>query len=249
MNHDEWLALAAAYALDSIEPAERARFEEHLGECTECRRAVREFREVAGLLAHAAPQTSTPASLRARVLDQVRATEVARGGKGRRGLGLPWLAAAAGLILAIAGVMQAGRASSERARLAAELAQADSTLAAFLGPEVHSVSLTGQGSAVPAARVFWNHQSGQFVVTAFALPPAPEGRTYQLWAISEGKSPVSMGTFDTDADGRATVVLPVDPAVEALGFIDICGLTVEPDGGSEEPSEAPRLSGAWKHAD
>jgi len=110
------------------------------------------------------------------------------------------------------------------------------------------VSLAAEGRQ-PAARIFWNHDRNQFVVTAFALPPAAEGHTYQLWAIADGHAPVSMGTFETDAGGRATAVLPVDPAITALGFIRLCGLTEEPDGGSPQPTEAPRLVGAWTHTD
>jgi anti-sigma-K factor RskA len=251
VNHEDWLASAAAYALDSLDEGERAEFEGHLGTCMECRRAVRDFQEVAGLLVHAAPNVAAPSSLRTRVLEQVRSADVQISRtRGRRpSVGLAWLSAAAGVVLALTGALLAGRARSDSDIMAVRMASMDSTLTAFLGPEVHSASLAGAADAKPVARVFWNHLSKQFIVTAFALPPAPDGRTYQLWAIAEGKTPVSMGTFETDADGHATVLLPVDPTIEELGFIDLCALTVEPEGGSEQPSEAPRLSGAWRHAD
>ena len=86
-------------------------------------------------------------------------------------------------------------------------------------------------------------------MTAFDLPAAPRGRTYQLWAVPKGKAPISMGTFNTDAGGRATLVLPVDPTITHLGFIDFCGLTEEPAGGSPQPTETPRLLGSWRHTD
>ena len=89
----------------------------------------------------------------------------------------------------------------------------------------------------------------RFVVTAFRLPPAPTGRTYQLWAIAEGHGPVSMGTFNTDASGVATVTLPVGAEIEALGFIKACGITQEPSGGSSAPTETPRFAGEWRHTD
>jgi anti-sigma-K factor RskA len=127
-------------------------------------------------------------------------------------------------------------------------AASESTVTALLGARVHSVSLAATG-APPVARVFWNHERNVFVVTAFALPPAPDGRDYQLWAIADGHAPVSMGTFDTGPDGRATAILPVDPAILALGVITLCGLTEEPAGGSPQPTEAPRLVGAWSHTD
>jgi anti-sigma-K factor RskA len=121
-------------------------------------------------------------------------------------------------------------------------------LAALTGPQVNVVSLAGTGR-VPSARVFWNRARGRFVVFAFDLPPAPAGRGYQLWAIAKGQAPLSMGTFNTNAAGRATVVLPVGQDIAALGSVDNCALTQEPAGGSPQPTETPRLLGAWLHTD
>jgi anti-sigma-K factor RskA len=143
----------------------------------------------------------------------------------------------------------------ERSRLAlqlervrTDLAVRDSTIAAFLGPEVHVVSLSPTGEK-PSMRVFWNHTRNIFIVTAFNVPRAPDGKTYQLWAIRKGQQPLSMGTFNTDATGRATAILAVANVITDGGFIDLCGLTMEPAGGSSQPSETPRLVGSWRHTD
>jgi hypothetical protein len=58
-----------------------------------------------------------------------------------------------------------------------------------------------------------------------------------------------MGTFNTDASGRATAILAVANVITDGGFIDLCGLTMEPAGGSSQPTETPRLVGAWRHTD
>jgi anti-sigma-K factor RskA len=259
MTHEHWAESAAAYALDALDPEERLDFERHLHDCEVCQSEVDAYREVAATIAVASPaaQPADPAALRDRILRQARDVRALRPSTRRapRSSSVPWLAAAAGLVLAgVAGV--AWRA--ERARIAAlhgelasvrnELLARDSTLSAFLGPEVHVVSLSA-GAAKPAARVFWNHTQNIFIVTAFDLPPAPAGRTYQLWAISEGRQPIPMGTFETDGSGHATAVLPVAANVVAAGFIDYCGLTLEPDGGSPQPTEPPRLMGPWRHVD
>jgi anti-sigma-K factor RskA len=127
-------------------------------------------------------------------------------------------------------------------------AASDSALALLTGPEVNVVTLAGTNRP-PSARVVWNHARNRFVVFAFDLPAAPAGRTYQLWAIAKGHAPLSMGTFNTDARGRAQVVLPVDRQIAAIGFVDNCGLTEEPSGGSPQPTETPRLLGAWTRGD
>ena len=170
-----------------------------------------------------------------------------------------WLAAAAALALAavLGSALRSERAerTAERARLAAELADArtqlalrDSTLAAFLGPEVHVVSLA-EPSAKPTVRVFWNHTRQVFIITAQGLPAPPPGKTYQLWALRNGQQPLSMGTFASNASGRAAVVVPVSAEITAGGFIHNCALTVEPAGGSAGPTETPRLVGEWRHTD
>jgi anti-sigma-K factor RskA len=245
----EWQDLAAPYALGVLTLPERNAFEAHLTGCDVCRGEVRAFAEVAGLLAHAAPPAEPPSGLRARVLAEARRV--------RPRPSIAWLAAAAGLLLALAagseGWRLAGRVRALEGRIAARdssAAVAETILAMLTGPQVHVVSLAGpRGGGPPSARVFWNHTRSRFIVFAFDLPPAPAGRAYQLWAIANGKAPMSMGTFNTDAGGRATLVLPVGQDIAALGFVDNCGLTEEPAGGSAQPTETPRLLGAWLHTD
>jgi anti-sigma-K factor RskA len=256
MSHEQWLESAAAYALDSLDANELPEFRSHLSSCAECRVAVQEFREVAGLLAHSAEPAKAPDGLRFRVARLVRAEEAQR--PRRRVIArtvLPWLAAAASLALAITAGTWARRTSARvdslTARvtgLNASIAARDSVLRYLTGPEVHVVSLAA-GSEKPVARVFWNHTQQRFIVTAFGLPAARPGRTYQLWAIVQGKAPMSMGTFNTDANGDATAVLPVTPDILAVDVIDLCALTEEPAGGSPGPTETPRLVGSWRHTD
>jgi len=166
-----------------------------------------------------------------------------------------WLAAAGVAFAAVSGVlwrrMQAERALSQLAVREVEQLRSsqDSLLESLRGPRVHVASLAAPGGGAPVARVFWNHERNSYVVTAFRLPPAQAGRVYQLWAVTKGRDPVSMGTFTTNADGVATVVIPVVPAILDLGVVDLCALTEEPAGGSPGPTETPRLVGEWRHTD
>jgi anti-sigma-K factor RskA len=253
MTDHQWLDSAAPYALGALAQEERGAFEAHLAGCEVCRAEVRSFVEVAGLLAHSAPAAEPPPELRDRVMAEAR--RVRSIGARRRGPSGGWLAAAAAAVVAVGAGGYAWRLSSRVSTLEARIAQADaeaavadSVIRALTGPQIHVVSLAGTGRE-PTARVFWNHTTGRFIVFAFDLPPAYTGRIYQLWAIAKGKPPMSMGVFNTDSLGRAALVLPVDPQITALGFIDNCGLTEEPAGGSPQPTETPRLLGAWRHTD
>jgi anti-sigma-K factor RskA len=169
---------------------------------------------------------------------------------------IPWTVAVAAIAAALAFAFvyrgerdQAERLRRELAEAQATLARDDSTLSAFLGPEVHVVSLTATAEQKPRMRVFWNHTRRTFIVTALDLAPAPAGKTYQLWAIRKGKPPMSMGTFDPNPSGRTATTLAVAQDINDGGFIDDCALTVEPVGGSAQPTETPRLVGSWRHVD
>ena len=69
--------LAGAYALDALDAAERARFEQHLATCRTCPDEVRGFAATATELGLAAAVTPPPA-LKGRVLADVAALEGAR---------------------------------------------------------------------------------------------------------------------------------------------------------------------------
>jgi anti-sigma-K factor RskA len=268
MTHQELIQSAASYALDALDGDERAHFEAHLADCAECRGEVAAYREVAGALAYGAPATVIPRSdaLRERILRDARqvrpiatappaSRDIATRPRARSPYG-SWILTAVSLAAAVvvAFVYRGERSRSqalatELAAVRATLAREDSTLAAFLGPEVHVVSLAAGQGQKPAVRVFWNHTRNTFIVTALEMPPAPAGKTYQLWAIRKGKPPLSMGTFDADPSGRTTTTIAVTPEIRDSGFSDDCALTVEPVGGSPQPTETPRLVGTWRHVD
>ena len=63
--------LTGAYAVDALDDLERARFEQHLAECDDCRAEVAELRETAALLADS---VSTVAAGRAARLGARRAS-------------------------------------------------------------------------------------------------------------------------------------------------------------------------------
>lgn len=276
-EHGRWVSQAAFYALDALAADERAAFESHLTACALCRAELRAHTEVAGALACAARALPAPGSLRARVLADARRVrpiglpapdgntvparpaapltlhaETAGASAARR---TPRLTAAAGIVLAIAGlslyqVRRRARAHAEQRRAAvdsartsaermeAQLAQRDSAIDAIMEGG-RALTLAARGRT-PSARMHWNRARGHIVIAARDLPPAGTGRTYQLWAIREGE-PASLGTFDTDARGRATVLLRVD---SALSF-DVTAVTEEPAGGSPLPTTTPLLLGEW----
>ena len=104
-------------------------------------------------------------------------------------------------------------------------------------PDAATAALAATGQA-PSARLFWSPSRRRVVMAVFHLAPAPAGRTYQLWAIAQGK-PVSIGIFNTTPDGRAVSAMTL-PA--GLSF-ELTAVTEEPAGGSPQPTQTPFLIG------
>ena len=68
------------------------------------------------------------------------------------------------------------------------------------------------------------------------LPSLDAGKTYQMWQIS-GQRPVSLGLIRPDGAGHSTAIVPYDPDRPST-----LAITIEPAGGSAEPTTAPILT-------
>lgn len=245
-----WQEAAAAYALDALDAPERDEFESLLARSHEAQQDVAELREVVSLLAYAAPPMAPRASLRARVLseaDAVRPIESARSapnaGSGRRSAVYLLLAASiVGMVVIGGRYVRERDARAALATTADSLRQAiasrDVLINALLAPEVTTVKLSATDRP-PTARMYWNRTTGQVILAAFQLPPAREGRTYQLWGIAKGGAPVSLGTFNTLATGEGRHVAQLPSGLT----ISVGAVTEEPAGGSPQPTTTPFLVG------
>ncbi|RAU81730.1 anti-sigma factor [Pontibacter arcticus] len=84
--------------------------------------------------------------------------------------------------------------------------------------------------AHPEARaiVYWNQQEKQVYLNTLALPQAPAGKQYQLWALYDGK-PVDAGTLAlTNITGLQQM--------KTIGAAQAFAITLEPEGGSVNPT-------------
>ena len=113
---------------------------------------------------------------------------------------------------------------AQRADRVQQQADAVADLLARPGAQVVQADVTGGGRAVAVV------VEGEAVFTAADLPELDD-RDYQLWVVADG-SPVSAGVLDLDS-GTAQSSVSAVPEGAALA------LTVEPTGGSEQPTTDP----------
>ena len=102
--------------------------------------------------------------------------------------------------------------------------------------EPKMIALGGPGTKQGARAKLVTLERGRAVLVADNMPPAPDGKTYEIWVI-KGGTPQPSGLFKPKGDSIAAVVKkPVKGA-------DAVAVTVEPEGGSKEPTTDPMLVG------
>src|SRR3954447_1510983 len=219
--------LSGAYALDALSPEERARFATHLQECSACREEVRELQEAASRMGAAEP-IAPPQALKARVLAAAdrqpqlppKVTSLERARKhGRRA----WIAgAAAAVVLLLAGAVTVLRLQQQDEPPVAT----PSVAQVFEAPDAHTATVrTANGGRL---RVATSAARDQMAVATEGLPRLSH-RSYQLWAIRDGKA-TSVGVVDDVGVGEV-LRLPAPGTTVAI--------TVEPPGGSRQPTQEP----------
>jgi len=125
------------------------------------------------------------------------------------------------------------QARSVNTLLLDELAGRDETLAYLTQPGAVTFALSDPSGARPtAAGTVTTTADGAVTLAVMNLPPPEADQTYQAWLIV-GDTPISAGTFAVDATGRALLTLPNPPAAA----FDAFGVSLEPAGGSETPTE------------
>ncbi|MEI7058029.1 anti-sigma factor [Nocardioides sp. CCNWLW239] len=208
--------LVGAYLLDALKPPERAEFEAHLAVCAECREEVDSLRSATASLAEEVAETP-PATLRGRVLRTASETPqlppVVAVSRRRRRRWLVGAAAAAAAVVVGVGVTVGVvvRDDNPPAMTAAQVMSApDATM--------HKEK-TSDGELMVAMS-----EEMHMVAVDTARLSRPDGMTYQVW-------------WHTDAGMESAGVLDEEMAVALPVEDGELMVTMEPEGGSDQPSE------------
>jgi anti-sigma-K factor RskA len=260
MNRDDIAELAAGYALGALDAEDRARFEALLdADDADAVAALREFDgAVTGLAAEttATPPPAVKAALMAGIDAQGRAREAVvrtlsavKPDRPRRStwtlvlsgaMAAGIAAIAVGLVVSAAYDRRLTQLTQEAAVLKQESERQESLVALLRDPATQVVTLSGLAPSPGAkARMLWHATAGGLLV-AQGLPPAAEGKAYELWAIAGKAAPVPAGVFSVDATGVGS--LRVAP-LPAGGTVDTFAVTLEPVAGVPAPTGAMYLLG------
>lgn len=226
MDRERFDELNAAYALGALTGEERREFDRYIESHPELAREAEAMTSVADLLALSPEEQEPPPELRRNLMREVRAREerqslLQQGLAGLRdALTLRRVAAgAAALVLLVSvafNVFQQTQIQDLR------------------DYEVRTYELQATGSEQEVQGQIIRVGEDRSVLTVSGMPRLPEDRTYEIWTIDDG-NPEPAGLFRA---GEGQTVATVN---NSLGGADTVAVTVEPAGGSPEPTTDPMM--------
>lgn len=224
--------LSGAYALDALSPEEAEEFRRHLDGCESCRDEVRELQRAAARMG-AAAEAAPPPELKARILAAADRTpqepprpatgEPVEGRDGRARRRWPaWLAMAAAAIVVVGGgVVGIQAMNDDEPALSAAVSQV------FEADDVRTATVSTANGGKLTVGV--SPARDEMAVDTRDLPELDDEHVYQLWAV-QGDRAVNVKVLEDLEDG-ASMGLPEEDTTVAV--------TVEPKGGSEQPTTTP----------
>lgn len=239
IDHDELFDNIAPYALGVLPPAQAQAVEAHLQSCERCRDEYRSLRPAVTAVAYSAEACTDATTgavvasplLKSRIMKRVRA-EAASQPSGRAAASQPprqaWPAyalAAACLALAIVTGFTAMSLNRRLNRDLAETAAQTQTIADLTAPGAQRHLFAGGEVVTNGDRIY---------IAMRDLPEPPPGRVYQAWTLARGAKTVAPSRTFMPRSGTTVVPLP-----EAAGRTGAVAVSVEPTGGSLQPTTKP----------
>ncbi|MDP9238642.1 MAG: anti-sigma factor [Chloroflexota bacterium] len=237
MNCSHIDELLGAYALGAVSYDDADIIREHMTACRRHDSDLEELRSTARRIAAAAEQVPPPSSLRSRVVaaidaepDAGRASPARLGPAAHRtirlsrpltwGLGAVAAAVIVGLLAWNVALLQGRDDSLQRLSTRTHLVVS-----------LHSDGANGAGSVI-----YFPDEKQALVVGDGLKQLESNASTYQLWEVADGQAK-SIGLMRADASGQAVIVVPFEGQ---LGHTLV--ITIEPAGGSAQPTSKPILS-------
>lgn len=242
------------YALDALSDEERKLVEEYLTEHPEARQQIRDMGRAASALPYGVAPVEPPRGVKEGLMARVTLDAEARAHRSREISPQPsrrafsfesffrafsLATAAIAIIWVIALNLQVSRLRSEITALNERLVEQSQSLDQIIQnlPQTNpviTVSLRGTDEQPQAqGQLIANPNDQSAVLVISGLPPLEPGRTYQVWLI--GDAPVSAGLLTVDQKGQSVLIITSE---EAIGSFNSVGISIEPEGGSPQPTGA-----------
>lgn len=256
MTWDEVKELGPLYAVGAVDEVTARAVEDFLRRATpEQQSEFAEWQNIASLLPLSLPQSEVPAHVKADLMARIAAEKNTAVSERKvttyssTGKALPfqpkqraarpvrrWLLMAATVALAFS----SGFLAWQNYKIAAQLSDSNFKLdklqqqfESFLSPSTRVISMSGVETPQAHAKVVWNTETQTWEVHIKNLPAPPSDKDYQLWYVT-ADAKINAAVFRTGENGALELKLNV-PA-EALSGLAATAVTLEPKGGSPQPT-------------
>ena len=239
MVHTDFKDMIPARALSALDAEEARALDDHLDDCDECLRELRDWEETAAAMAISTNPVEPSPEVREQLLTEIRkdleTPEVIPFRAATRNVwtsfgSLGAMAAVVLLTALIVGLLVMWR-QYETARDELARSKEFMQLVATPGARVTELSGVDLGAGATAKLVYDN--AGHAMLMANKLPNVPEGKAYQLWFIVGNNPPMPGKTFVPDSEGKGMMK---DEMPGAALRSAVFAITMEPASGVPAPT-------------
>ena len=239
MVHADFKDMVPARALSALDAEEARALDNHLDECAECRRELRDWEETAAAMAISTNPVEPSPKVREQLLTEIRkdleTPEVIPFRSAQRNLWTSFgsLGAMAAVVLVTALIVGLIVLWREYRSAQEELARSQEFLQLVATPGARVTELSGVDLGAGATAKIVYDNSGHAMLMADKLPGVPEGKAYQLWFILGNNPPMPGKTFVPDSAGKGMMK---DEMPRAALRSAVFAITIEPEGGVSAPT-------------
>jgi anti-sigma-K factor RskA len=245
-------ALIPAYTLGATDPEETRFVERHLQDCPDALAELRTYSNLQDAMLVASPTVDAPSALASAIQQRIREeaetqTSVLRPrttsprSTGRTTWWITGVAAALALLLItnLYWMNQNNRMMQEAAKAQSLQNERNVAIAALTAEDTQIARLNDPRNGNMSGAIVWSTEKQMAMISVANMPQTASEQEYQLWFMT-GTEDISMGTFRVQDDGMGMMMFDLHQPIENVNAI---GITLEPVGGSSEPTTPPLLMG------
>jgi len=223
----------SAYTLGALEGEELRALEAHLRTCDSCRAELAEYNAISDGLLAALPPRPPSAALRKRLQSQLPSAQKKTQPRFAWSFGKLALGGALALLLLMNALsfIQMRQIQNQQATLAQQVKTSQFALSMLAYPSTQAIPIAADNLT---GSVLLDRERNTAALVMWHLPQLGSDQTYQAWLIEPDGQRVSAGVFRPE-QGESYTTKPVYPKQDLSHFVGI-GVTVEPVGGSEQPT-------------
>ncbi|NJC98062.1 MAG: anti-sigma factor [Anaerolineae bacterium] len=232
-EHSPYLENIAAYAVGALDAEEIAALESHLQTCASCRTELAEYRLLSESMLTAVPPRQPSVALRNRI--QSRLPGARKDARPRWNWSPGFTAGALAFVVLLAlnvySVSQIRALQLQQTQLARQYQSGQTVLAMLSYPATERLPIASESLA---GSFLLDKDRNLAALIVWKMPQLPEDQTYQIWLIAPQGDRTSAGIFRPE-DGQAYTTQIIFPKQGFSNYVGI-GVTVEPAGGSDQPT-------------